>query len=74
MTLTSFLDSAVAKNVIKFFLKKTPISHSNLVFEDAEFNKFYKSYFESLKKPKTYLSVFHLETLMLLVRKQHKYF
>ena len=36
----------VIKYVIKFILKKTPISHSNLVFEDAEFNKFYKSYFE----------------------------
>ena len=44
----------VIKRVIKFILKKTPISHSNLVFEDAEFNKFYKSYFESLKKPKIY--------------------
>ena len=42
------------KNFIKFFLKKSPISHSNLVFEDAEFDKFYKSYFESLKKPKIY--------------------
>ncbi len=42
------------KNLIKFFLKKIPITHSNLVFEDAEFEKFYKSYFDSLVKPQIY--------------------
>ena len=42
------------KNIIKFFLKKSPISHSNLVFEDAEFERFYKSYFDSLTKPSIY--------------------
>ena len=42
------------KNFIKFFLKTLPISHSNLVFEDAEFERFYKSYFDSLTKPSIY--------------------
>ena len=45
---------SISKEYYKVFLTKIPISHSNLVFEDAEFNKFYKSYFESLKKPKIY--------------------
>ena len=35
-------------------LKILPISHSNLVFEDAEFEKFYKAHFDSLVKPSIY--------------------
>ena len=44
----------VIKNIIKFFLSKSPISHSNLVFEDAEFTIFYEKYFKKIKKPLIY--------------------
>ena len=62
------------KSFNKVFLKKSPISHSNLVFEDAEFEKFYKSYFDSLTKPQFILNVFPQEILMQLELKQSKYF
>ncbi len=41
----------IIKKIFKFFLTKTPISHSNLVFEDAEFSLFYEKYFKKIKKP-----------------------
>ena len=44
----------VIKNFVKFFLSKSPISHSNLVFEDAEFSIFYEKYFKKIKKPSIY--------------------
>ena len=44
----------VIKNFVKFFLSKSPISHSNLVFEDAEFSIFYEKYFKNIKKPSIY--------------------
>ena len=42
---------SLIKSFVKFFLSKSPISHSNLVFEDAEFSKFYEKYFKKIKKP-----------------------
>ena len=42
------------KNFIKFLLQHSPLTHSNIVFEDSEFDKFYKNYFDKLSKPSIY--------------------
>ena len=42
------------KNFIKYLLKYSPLTHSNIVFEDSEFGKFYKNYFDKLLKPSIY--------------------
>lgn len=42
------------KIFIKYLLKLIPVSHSNLVFEDSEFELFYEKYFNSLKRPEIY--------------------
>ncbi len=44
----------VVKKFLKYILSKSPITHSNLVFEDSEFDKFYKDYFNNIALPDIY--------------------